>query len=164
MPRPLRPPPVLHPDPQRLRSMRLRGVATALALAWGPLAVTPGALAQAHARCAAGATVTWSALVLRCQQPVIASSMPVPACDSRGMADRVVIGDAQANGAFTVVQGGRDHCNYHARVHGQATISLRTVYPSCPALHELRIDHGSNGRDACVRMVTSYVMPIVSPH
>lgn len=78
----------------------------------------------------------------------------------RGMADGVLIDGV--GGAFVVVVGGRDNCNYY---RGSATGAvLVTKYPDCPATFALAQDAGANGRDLCIKTTLSWVEPLVVPH
>ena len=137
-----------------------------LAIAAGFVLAAPDALAQARAHCPSGAQPQWTAGgILRCQASKVVESLAATPCSNRGYVEQVIVDGV--GGGFTVVAGGRDHCNYYLnrkRADGSRELRLYEQYATCPAGYTMAQDAGPGGRDLCVKTALVFVPPVIVPH
>lgn len=146
---------------------RIAPPSIALAIAAGFVLAAPDALAQARALCPSGAQPQWTAGgILRCQASKVVESLAATPCSNHRRHLEQVMVDG-VNGEFTVVAGGRDHCNFYLnqkKADGSRELRLHQQYATCPAGYTMAQDAGPGGRDLCVKTALVFVPPVIVPH
>lgn len=147
-------------------SKRVPPPSIVLAIAAGFVLAAPDVLAQARAQCPSGAQPQWTAgAILRCQASKVVESLAATPCSNRDYAEGVMVDGV--NGQFTVVAGGRDHCNFYLnrkKADGSRELKLHEQYATCPAGYTMAQDAGPGGRDLCVKTALVFVPPVIVPH